>query len=161
MKTSENAPPKTSKSKKPCHGANQSIEWSFGLLVFARAFSQTSTPTIKYVSHSRSSISWSGVVCHRFAFSKKAGWLEKPCPEANQPMELSFGCDSFTRVFLRLPSTIIKYVSHRAGNRRAVFRVLLVLGTAFWVVFAYNLSVIQLGKSLDPLSLQVNSKTLI
>ena len=122
-KTSENAPPKNSKSKKPCPGADQSMKLSFGCDSFARAFLQTSTTIIKYVSHPGSCISWSGVVWNRFAFSKKAAWLEKPCPEANQPMELSFGLHFFTRVFLRLPTTIIKYDLHHAGNRRAVFRV--------------------------------------
>ena len=117
--TSQNAPPKTADPKKTCPEANQSIELSFAADSFARAFVHTSCTTIKYVSRMGSSISWSGVACHRFAFSKNAGRLEKPCPGASQPMELSFACDSFTRVSLRLPCTTIKYVIHRASNRRA------------------------------------------
>ena len=53
------------------------MELSFGRDSFARAFLQISITIIKYVSRTGSCISWSGVVCHRFAFTKKAGWLEK------------------------------------------------------------------------------------
>ena len=101
------------------------MELSFALLPFARAFSQTPTMIIKYVSNSGSCISWPGVVCHRSAFSKNAGWLRKVCPEANQSMEVSYGLLTFSGVFLRLPSLAIKYVFHRASNRRAGFRVFL------------------------------------
>ena len=120
-KTVKKPLPKTSKTRKPWRGAGQSMELSFGLLAFTRAFSQPPIIIIKSVSHSGSCISWSGVLRKRFSFSKKAGWLGKPWPGANQPMQLSVGLLIFTRVSVRLPSIIIKSVFHDPGNRRAVF----------------------------------------
>ena len=134
--TSQNAPPKTADPKKTCPEANQSIELSFAADSFARAFVHTSCTTIKYVSCTGSSISWSGVARSRFAFSKNAGRLEKACPRANQPMQSVFALHFFTRVSVRLPCTTIKYDIHRASNRRAGFRVLVsIRKTRFQLTF--------------------------
>ena len=131
-KTAESAAAKTSKTRKTCPGADPSIELPDPFDSFTRAFFRMPTMTIKYVSHSGSWFSWSGVAWHRFAFSKKAGWLEKTCPGADPAIELPDPFDSFSRTFLRMPSMTIKYVIEGPSNRTAGFLALLSSWPLYW-----------------------------